>query len=758
MLKSRCLKDAATAGLLVLFIFAVIVSAQSPANNELLKMIPAKSLFCVRVNNFDYTLNQIDQFLAGVSPMPMGVSMMVRMHLANLLGSPQLNGLNTNGSFALFGEAMPGQTTQTNTIPNIFVGILAPISDYKQFIEGNPNCGQADEKGISKITINGAPALLFAKAGNYVLVSWANEYDNLAAMVKEISATNASGLSGTLSAAEVKQTQTEPIWAYGNIQQVSQTFGPIISAKLEEIKKAATSMNANQPGMAPAAIQNILNVEFGILETLMKETKSVSVAINPKPDVLNITKTVSAVPGTDMAKMFTADGVPQQENMLLTYLPDGAVANFGAIINTPFWKMFNNASIDLFASMAGGDISAEKIKEMKNLAAQAADAVAGPATYSIAIEANNKPPFAFKYVIAVKDQKKFNQVIEKAMDLMSSGGIMDFYKGFGLQTSFSVKNNVDNYKGVSIDSATLTMKAVDANSPQTQMITSMYGEGFNYRWGIADGLFVCAVGSNVESTIHELIDQVKAGGQEQMSSEMKAAISLLPEIKKADFFVTINVLRLIKMATAMVPIPILPMEIQTKSNIVVAGNAADGRMVVNIAVPKQHLTEIMATFMAMQQQQPQQQPQTETKSNSIPEQKPKDKGTESASGEFVWDNGFLKKEYNVSQENMDKALKDIFIKCTAVETRVLPGKDGLIQSWGVGDKNNKWRSSGGASWSGVGTIKELDIKDGGVVVDVLKLNKENTITIGFKVSDGDKSSPEKLHKLLSNKLHKYEPN
>jgi hypothetical protein len=133
------------------------------------------------------------------------------------------------------------------------------------------------------------------------------------------------------------------------------------------------------------------------------------------------------------------------------------------------------------------------------------------------------------------------------------------------------------------------------------MITSMYGEGFNYQWGVTNGLFVCAVGSNVESTIHELIDQVKTGGQQQIGSEMKAAISLLPEINKADFFVTFNVLRLIKLATYMVPIPIPPMDIQTKSNIIVAGSAADGRMVVNIAVPKQHLTEIMATFMAMQQ-------------------------------------------------------------------------------------------------------------------------------------------------------------
>jgi hypothetical protein len=601
MLKSRRLRNTISAGLLVLFIFAAIVSAQSPANNELLKMIPAKSLFCVRVNNFDYTLSQIDQFLAGVSPMPMGVSILVRTQFANLLGSPQLNGLNTNGSFAVFGVTMSGQTQQNNTIPNIFVGILAPVTDYKQFIDTNPNCNQADEKGISKITVNGAPVLLAAKAGNYALMCWANNYDKLVTMAKSISDTSSTGLSSSLDSAESKQAQTEPIWAYGNVQQVSETFGQIISAKFEEIKKVATSMNVNQQGMTPAAIQNIMNMEFGILETLLKETKSVMLTINPKPDVLNITKMVSAVPGTDMAKMFTANGVPQQENTLLTYLPDGAVANFGAIINTPFWQMLNNTRIDLFASMAGGSMSADNIKDMKALASEAMGIVAGPVAYSISIDAQNKPPFAAKYIMAVKDEKKFNQFIEKAIDMINSSGIMNFYKSLGLEISFSTKNNVDNYKGVSINSAKLTMKAADANSPHAQMITSMFGEGFDYQWGLTDGLLVSAVGGDVDSTIHELIDQAKSSGPEQIGAETKAALSLLPEAKKADFFITFNVLRLIKMVTSMVPLPIPPMDIQTKSNIVIAGNAADGRMVVNIAVPKQHLTEIMSTFMAMQQ-------------------------------------------------------------------------------------------------------------------------------------------------------------
>ncbi|HCO92480.1 MAG TPA: hypothetical protein DIU00_00775 [Phycisphaerales bacterium] len=600
MLKSGSLRSTVTAGLLVLIIFAATLYAQSPANNELLKMIPAKSLFCVRINNFDYTLNQVDQFLAGVSPMPMGVSMLVRMQLANLLGSPQLTGLNTNSSFAVFGTNV-GEPAQGNPAANMFVGILAPVTDYKQFIEGNTNCTEPDDKGISKITINGAPVMLAAKAGNYALISWANVYDGLVTMSKTISSANPAGLNGTLDAAEAKLAKTEPIWAYGNVQQVNEVFGPLISAKFQEIQTMMKSMQANQPGASSESIQNVMNMYSGILEVLLKETKSVSVVINPKSNVLNITKTISAVPGTDMAKMLTADGSSQSDNTLLPYLEDGAMANFGAIMNTPFWKKLNVRSIDLYDAMGGGSMSEDDIKEMKTLAADIIDSVEGPTAYSISTDANSKPPFAVKYFIAVKDEKKFNQILEKAIEMMSSSGIMDFYKGLGMETSFTTKSGVDSYKGVSINSAKLSMKAADTGSPQAQMITSMYGEGFDYRWGMVDGLFVGAFSGDVDMTMHQSIDQVKSDSPKQIGSEMKAALELLPGANKADFVVTLNVLRLIKMVTSMVPIPIPPMDIQTKSNIVIAGSAADSRMVVNIAVPKQHLTEIMSAFMSMQQ-------------------------------------------------------------------------------------------------------------------------------------------------------------
>ena len=603
MFKLRMVRNCAVVFLLVLFVFTSALWAQSP---DALKMLPAKTIFCIQINNFNNTLNQVDQFLAGASPMPMGVSMIVRAQLMEMLGSPQLNSVNMDGSFVVFGSVMPGQMAQANSAPNIFVGILAPVTDYKQFIDGNPNCGQPDEKGVSKITKNGAPMMLAMRSKNYAILSWANDYDKLVAMAKEMSAENSAGLAGTLDDSQKKQAATEPIWAYSNIQQVSSTFGPMVLGKIEEMKTMLQSMEANQPGAQPASIQNIMKMYTSIIDTLLKETKSLSIAINPKPNVLNITKTIYAVPGTGMAKMFVKDSSPQKENKLLPYLEDGAMMNYGCNLSTSLMKQFQVKSIDLLAAMGGDTMDAENTTKMKALTSKVLDCLVGPVAYSVSVDLNSKPPFVVKYAVAVKDEKKFDPLIKEAVEMMTTSGIMDFYKGLGMDTSFTVKRGIDNYKGVSIDSAKLMMKSTQAGSPQAQMINNMYGEGFDYRWGLVKGLFVCAVGGDVDSEIRKLIDQVQADSAKQIGSETKAALALLPEANKADFLITFNLLRVFKMATAMVPMPIPPMDAPTKSNIVIAGKAGDGKLVVDIAVPKEHLTEIMGAFMMMQQPQMQQ--------------------------------------------------------------------------------------------------------------------------------------------------------
>jgi general secretion pathway protein G len=367
------------------------------------------------------------------------------------------------------------------------------------------------------------------------------------------------------------------------------------------MKKMIQIMTSSQQGSMGPTVK-IIDMYIAIFETLMKETKSLSLTVRPRPNALNLTVSVSAVPGTEMANMFATDTSIVKENRLLGYLEDGAMMNFAGKMNTPFWKQLNLKSVDLLSAIAGEAITAEDITKMKTMNTDMISALGGPVVFSFFIDANSKPPFALKYALEVKDADKFNKVIEEAMEIMNSGGIADFYKSLGIEMGFTIKRGVGSYKGVSIDTAKLVMKSTDPNLPQGQMIDAMYGDGFEYRWAIVDGLWVCTIGGDVDSAIRKLIDEVKAGGPEQMAAEMKAALTLLPEAGRADFMGTYNFLRLFKMAGAMagafmpVPMPFAQMDIPTKSNIVFAGKAGNNRMTVDICVPKEHLIEIIAAF------------------------------------------------------------------------------------------------------------------------------------------------------------------
>jgi len=577
-----------------------------PIDDELLKMVPAESMFCIRANNFEYTVHTIDQFLAGASPSPMAASVLVRTQFAKVLGSPELKGVNMNGSFAIFGMTVAGEPTETNPASNVFLGGLVPVTDYKQFISDNPNCGQPDETAVSKITIDKKTVILVTQVGNYALISSADNYDNLVATAKIISAAKTAGLVNALDDNEAKLAAKEPLWIYGNVQQASKTFAPLVFGQLEKAKTKIekAKLSGQKLAVDPAAA---ISMYASILETIMKETKTLSLTVRPKANVCNLMVSVTAMPGTDMANTFVADATAEQDNKLLVYLKDGAMMNFGYKIDSPFWKKLYIKGVDMLAAIAGESMTAEDIAKTKALMVDAFECLGGPIAFSFSVDAKNRPPFAIKYFITVKDEKKFSRLVEETAEMMTTGGIANFYKSLGMKMSFTIMRGVDRYKDVSIDSAKLAMKSTEPNSPQGQMIKAMYGDGFDYRWGTVGGLCVCAVGGDVNSAIREMIDEVKADGPKQMAAEMKAALTLLPQTDKSDFVGTYNFLRWLKVMTAFAPVPMPQMDMPTKSNIAFAAKAGSGRMVMDIAVPKEHLTEIMTASMAMQQQTMQQQ-------------------------------------------------------------------------------------------------------------------------------------------------------
>lgn len=556
------------------------------ASGDPMDLVPKDCLFCVRINNLDNALGQTDLFLTGL--FPMGISMMAKMQLGQFLGSPQPQGLDTAGGFAVFAP-IPGASDPTS------IGILAPVSDYKAFVSGNANVSAADGQGISKIGPAGSPMLISREFGGYALISPVGNEQALADAVKPVAA-----LSKDLDAAEGKRATTAPLWAYGNIQAAGKMFGPMIQMQLGQMKQMMAG--AQEDNSQAAMAGNVMEMYSSLLNTLFTEAKYSSLALTPSGDKISLSLVTAGMPESKMAEALQG-GATTSNAKLAGYLDNGACMNILGK-DTPFLKKLNDMYVnEMLPKMMGGAISDAQMQEIRTMAKTATEALGGAVAMSMKAEAKNKPPFAIKYVAELKDAQKLDQLLEKAGEMMTSGPIAEFYKGMGMKMSFDIKSKAQTYKGVAIDAIRFNIEPVDPNAAEAQAIGAVYGDGLNIHMATTNGLLVYALAQNPEAAIRELIDAVKGGGS-QVSSETQAAMKLIPGAEKADFFGTINALRLMQMGSgiAPVPLPIPEGDLPTQSNLAMASTVGDGKMTFDLAVPKQHVLEIMGVVMQMQQQ------------------------------------------------------------------------------------------------------------------------------------------------------------
>ena len=215
----------------------------------------------------------------------------------------------------------------------------------------------------------------------------------------------------------------------------------------------------------------------------------------------------------------------------------------------------NEKALGLLASVGGKKASDEDVKRITAIADDMGAALGGEFAFSGVPAA--KGLFSAKYVFEVKDKDKWQKVLDRVTELFTGpGAIASFYEGMGVKMAFTVQHGSATYQGVTLDSAKLTFSFKDPNSRQSQMLQKMYGDGFEYRMATVDRLGLMAMGGDADAGIRKLIDQVKAGGPKQSSSEIKAALELLPEAKNADVICTFNYLRAFgAMAPAMMPMP-----------------------------------------------------------------------------------------------------------------------------------------------------------------------------------------------------------
>lgn len=635
MFRHTILTTLAAIIILALCVPAIVQGADK--GDAVLGTIPADAIFCVRINNLNQTTGNLDQYIMGVSPMPVSTAGLIKGQLGMMFGNPELKGFDVNGSFAAFATAESGDKE-----PDIY--ILLPVTDYAQLTDPNFRVSQPDSNGISAVGMGPSGQFFIRKTGSFAMMS--KDYRKLSSMAGLMSGAKATSLSSSLNAAQVKQSASEPIWAYANMVKISSVYKTQISDGIEEMRKYAAdpgmafqskidnlektkkqmaAKDPNSPAIvgfdaqieslktqkaqmqkSPAFMAGLMNAFAGYAKEFMQQSKSVTLSCNPKPAVLNFRVGLDALPATEMAGMFVAEGAAKN-NPLLGYTEDGAAMNLVGRINHPSYKKLNAKCVDLMAIMAGKDANDPNIVKTKKLLDDSADSIGDFIACSFKVDPNAKPFFDVKYVLEVKDVNRFNKVTDEFIRLWTGSAFNDLYKSMGMETSFTVKRGVEKYKGVPIDVAKLSMKFTDTNSPEAKALEMMYGSGFEYCWAIVNGLWVCRI-SGDPNAIYKLIDQVKAGTPAQACSEMQKAMSIIPDAGSKDAIATYNYLRLMKAMQAFAPMPFTMPDMPSKSNLVFAAKVDNGSFALDFALPKEHLSEMMMAFQMMMQQQMQTKP------------------------------------------------------------------------------------------------------------------------------------------------------
>ena len=591
-------RSAIVMAIVALMASASIVHGAAAPDKALLDLVPGEALFCLRINNLDETLSNASSFMAGIAPDDFDARAMVMGPLPGMLGAERMEQIHEQGSFAIYGTMLAGGQNQ-GPMGNLFVGVLASVTDYDAFIgEDEP-----DPNGIVTLTVNGQPKAIATRFGRYTLLAWPHARSQ-AAQVRQM-VDGQKSLGDALSKGERTLSTQSPIWLYGNVQEASAFIKPIISGKLEQIKNELKKSTENQD--APISNpESIIRFYGGLLDAITSETASVAVALAPSAEACTMTLALKAVPGTDMEIMLTPAPQPSNHKRALPYLNDGAILNIAAAVDPVAWEKSYQGWIELIPQLMASDVTEADLDQMRQLTAKSFRAMGKSMSFSFQPGVEDGLPFSMQYVIEVSDGPAVEKAIAEELQLTNSEVFKKILGNFGLHMSAEIVPETTTYKGVKINAAQVTFNSEEDNSPQGQMIQRIWGgKDIQYRWGILDGKCVYTIGSNAEADAHKLIDRIQAGPPAGVCAEMQAALKAIPQGGKTEAIGTLNYVRVLNTFVSGMSLPdgkqLPELNVPTESHVVFAGGTIEDVPVAWVVLPKQHLKEIKSAFQALEE-------------------------------------------------------------------------------------------------------------------------------------------------------------
>lgn len=557
--------------------------------DEILNLLPANCLVCLRINNLDTSLAALDQYISGASPIPLSIAMLAKMQLGQFLEDPMLTDIDTQGDFVIFAAPVKSAASAQSPIPEILVGMLIPTK--------GPAFSQSHPASV-------IPNFNFA-----MITLKADSPDAPVAVKKEMLTTS---LAPALSSDEIKQAKSSPVWGYVNIEKAVELMGPMAFAQLDQAKQMITEAAAAQPEVSEANAQMVA-MYFDMLKAAATQVKSLSINITPNPGDLSLNFTLSAIPDSDLSALLQKDPTMKSGYSLAGFLDDSAAVNILAKTNKPLFQKLNIIFTDMFTDILTEAMPADQIDDFKALVADSANSMGSEFALSFSI-APGMPPITIKEIIQIKSPDNFMEMIGTSMDFVNG-----MYKSMNLPLTLSVAPDSILYKQTQIYTLNFDMQLPpNATEEEKTVFEAMWMDEINCKFAPTTDLMLVTMGPDADQEIRDLIDQALSSKSPAPSGNIKIALDTIANSADTDMIATVNIVRYLsgmgKMMTSM-PVPAAQMAGQmlsqinmpTKSCLCLAGNIENGTANLQVVLPKQHLLELTALAMQMQKSmQPQQ--------------------------------------------------------------------------------------------------------------------------------------------------------
>jgi peroxiredoxin len=599
----------------VIVAMLVILALCSPMTlaapkDALLDMIPADALFCVRINQFNASLGKMDQYMAGASPLPVSLMLLANMQLAGIVGDPSLAGIDKDGAFMAIGFASD---------TGVEMVVLTPVTEYGEFIK-NPACSPSDTPKVTQLAAASSPvgplALMAAPGGKYALVTSIDEQASLPAMGARLAAAG-SKLAATLDAEQSAQAAAAPVWLYVNLARVNELYSPMLLSMIDEMQMQMPQ-DAAMGGTMAGAMEMNFQMLTGMVKTFLGESDALTLALSPEPAVLNMDIAFRAKDGTAMAAMLIADPQAAQTFTLGGFADNTAAMNAMFKVNRPLLEKFNVTMIEMLTASLGSKMKPEDIEQINSLAGKSLKAMGKEAVFSFSY-GPGQPPFMFRQAQYINDPATIKPLMQEGLAAANT-----LYKAMDLPFAISYQPGVETYKTVPIDAIKMSFNTEgnQEGDEASEAIKKLYGpDGLTYYAAQTDKMLFMTFGPDSKKDLTAMLD-VPAG--QAAAGDLQTALTVLgPAAQQADIVGSINYLKLVKGGLGMASQMAGPaenemltglasaMDIQTKSCMAFSATIANGKVATRLALPKQHLSEIVTAAMQAQAQMMQQQTQSQ---------------------------------------------------------------------------------------------------------------------------------------------------